>query len=323
MNKQNMTWAFLMHMGFNMWTDPEEKDGIHCHPTRSGINCASDVMRFDRNVWNDTIDKLKKGGCNTIVIDIGEAMKLESYPEFAAKDAFSKKELADEVSRLTDMGFNVIPKYNFSAGHNVWMGNFGRMVSTPEYYKFCDAVIDEACEVFPKADLFHLGMDEECESIQLTQLMCIIRRGELYWHDQNLLFKRVEKNGKRPWIWADYVWHTPEREEEFLKNMTKDVLLSNWYYQQFEHPEGDWHIPAYKAFELLDKHGFDQIPTGGNFVHRNNIDLLYDFCTERLNPELLKGFCMTTWHATLPEKTENLFEAVDAFSEVIEKHNNK
>ncbi len=319
MNK-NIDWGYLLHLGFNMWTEHEEKDGIHCHPTRSGYQCATDYLRFDRAVWNDTIDALKNIGCNMLIIDLGEGVKLESHPEIAVEGSLSKKEFCDEVSRLTDMGFKVIPKYNFSTGHNVWMGPYARMVSTPQYYSFCDDIIDEAKEMFPNAELFHLGMDEEVMSVVELHNISIIRQGELYWHDQNKLFSRVEKNGMRPWIWADYVWHTAERRDAFLANMTKDVLLSNWYYHDFKEDSGIWQR-CYQGFELLEKHGFDQFPTASNHAFDENMDLLVDHCNKKIAPERLKGYMMTTWAATVEEKREKHFEGIKIMGDVLKKYN--
>jgi hypothetical protein len=105
----------------------------------------------------------------------------------------TKKEVADELSRLRGLGFEVIPKLNFSSSHDEWMGKYSRMVSTPEYYKVCDDVIDEVCELFGNPGLFHLGMDEEVSSVQEGYTYTVVREGNFYWHDQNRLFKRVER----------------------------------------------------------------------------------------------------------------------------------
>ncbi len=287
-----------------------------------GGRCLKQASRnFDKTVWDDTLDILHKNkSVNTVVIAVRDGMIYETHPDIALEGAWTKEELYDEISRLRSMGLNVYPLLDFSAGHNNWMGVYSRMVSTPQYYSFCEDVINEISEVFSNPELFHLGMDEECLSIQEAQSICIIRNSELYWHDINHLFGLVEKNGSRPWIWADYVWHTKKRETDFLENMTKDALLSNWYYQRFTDPEDDWHYPAYKAFELLDKHGFDQVPTGSNFVHRDNFELLVDHCVKHISDENLKGFMIASWRGMVDKNRDHNKECANVISEVYSKY---
>ncbi len=313
---EKFTWSFLAHIGYNMWADPKEQDGVHAFPQRiaKDNNCACDYLRFDREVWRETADRLKDSGCNQIVFDLGEGIQYESHPEISVKDAVSKAELADELARLRAMGFEVIPKLNFSASHDQWLGIYSRMVSTPQYYRVCADLIDEVSELFSSPSLFHLGMDEECLSVQAEQNYCVIRHGELFWHDLFFLANRAQKNGARPWIWADYVWLTPRTRESFLANMTKEILCSNWYYTRFEEESG-YLYDSYTSYKVLEEHGFDQIPTASNCYCRENMDLTVAHSVKTIAPERLKGFMMTTWRPTLPDKKGILFEAVDLMKE--------
>lgn len=304
--------AFLVHLGFNMWLDQPEKDGIHALPGKGPYQYASDTLRFDSGVWHDLSWLLKEAGCNMILIDVAEGMKYETHPEIAVKGAWSKTQLADELSRLRSMGFEVIPKLNFSAGHDEWMGIYSRMLSTPAYYKFCEDVIDEVYEVFGNPRFFHLGMDEECVSIQenLYELM-IVRQGELFWHDFNHIVRKVEQKGARPWIWADHVWHNGRSRDSFLAHVSKDILLSNWYYGRFEEKDPNNYLyRAYTAYELLEKHGYDQIPAASNCSCRENYRLTMEYVRKVVSDRHLLGIEMTTWMPTIPEKREALEDAV-------------
>lgn len=318
---EKFIWSYLAHLGFNMWADPEEKDGVKCFPTRKGYGCAADHLRFDKDAWYKITDELKDAGCNQIVLDLGEGVQYESHPEIAVKGSWSKNELSDELTRLKGMGFEVIPKLNFSTGHDEWMGIYSRMVSTPAYYKVCSDLIDEVCELFDRPRLFHLGMDEECFSIQETMNLCIIRHGELYWHDFFLYVKSCEKNGARPWIWADYVWHNARSRESFHKNMTKDILCSNWYYHEFKEESG-WLYDSYKAYKDLEDHGFDQLPAASNCVLPENIDLTVEHGVKVIAPERLKGFMMTTWMPTVSERIQKHTDAIALLKAAKEKYEN-
>ncbi len=317
----NFIWSYLVHLGFNMWADPAEKDGIPAFPTRltRDNHCACDYLRFDRAVWNDVVTRLHDNGCNMIIFDLGEGVQYESHPELAVKGSWSKQELADELSRLRSMGFEVIPKLNFATSHDEWLGIYSRMVSTPEYYKVCGELIDEVNELFEHPRFFHLGMDEECRSVQEDLNLCIIRQGELYWHDFFYFVKKAEAGGARPWVWADYIWHTKQSEESFLKHMTKDILCSNWCYSRLEETSG-YQYDARCAYELLDKHGFDQVPTASNCACPENMDLTAAHSLKVIAPERLKGFMMTTWRPTLPEKKEILLEAADLLGQAKTKY---
>lgn len=305
-------WSYLVHLGECMWGDYGPGDGGKCIKTAP--------LSFDESTWKDISVRLKESGaCNTILIDLGEGVEYESHPEIKAPSSWSKKKLADEIARLRSMGFKVYPKLNFSTGHDKWMGIYSRMVSTPQYYTFCKDIIDEVCELFSKPSLFHLGLDEECYSIQTKIPLCVIRNGDLWWHDVNYLFGLVEANGARPWIWADYVWHTKASEKDFIENMSHDVLCSNWYYGNWKHTEG-FLADSMRGYSVLEENGFEQLPTGGNPYGtveycRDNMRLTVEKCVDIVSPEKLYGFMMTTWAMTTLEKKVQLDEAVDALTE--------
>ena len=313
---KDFMWAHFLQFGDGMWGDYAPGDGGRC--------IDNTELMLDKSSWDKIIDRLvETGAANTLVIDVGDGIQYETHPEIVRRGAWSKQRLAEEIARLRGLGFDVYPKLNFSAGHDKWMGVYSRMLSTPQYYSFCKDVIDEVAELFGNPDLFHLGMDEECLSIQQKLPITIIRNGELYWHDVNYLFSLVEAKGARPWVWADYVWHTPEREKSFLENMSHDALLSNWYYQLFNDPENDWHYPAYHAFELLDKHGYDQVPCGSNFAQEANFGLLVEHCSKYVSKEHLKGFFMAPWKKTMPVNEEFHDKGVLIMADVRKKYEAK
>ena len=309
---KDFIWAYLIHLGDNMWGDFGPEYGGECKKTQP--------LKCEDKAWNEIIGRLvEKKCCNTILIDIGEGVQYESHPEISAPGAWSKEKLSDEITRLRTLGFKVYPKLNFSSAHDKWMGIYSRMISTPAYYSFCKDVIEEMSELFGKPELFHLGMDEECYSVQTDSPMCIIRGDELLWHDINYLFDITEKCGSRPWIWADHVWHTPESQKAFLKHASKEALYSNWYYGDFKHTEG-YLFDSMSSYATLEKHGFDQLPTGSNCPDtiefcRDNMRLTVEKCPKIIAPERLKGFMMTSWAMTNEKGRNTNLDAVDCLSE--------
>ncbi len=288
MNTDKM-WINLVHLGSNMWN---EEGNLRGRGEERSNRDASPVLRFDRSLWDKYMLYQKEKGVDTLVIDIGEAMKYESHPELAVEGSWSHDMMRDEIKRLNSMGFKVIPKLNFSACHDIWLKDYNRMLSTKPYYQVCKDVIGEVLEVF-KPEYFHLGMDEETAQNQRNFDHISVRMGDLWWHDLYYLVDIVEKAGAQAIVWSDYCWAKPE---EYVSRMPKSVIQNTWYYHdQFSGDVGDYWRPGLEAFELLDKNGFTQIPAGSIFFNKENMVGLTKYCTENLDDSRISGYMQTVW----------------------------
>ena len=299
--KKEMRGMFLQ-LGNNMWRDVGVGADDH--------DCAKDYLRFDEDVWKRLTDRMVEKGFNAVVIDLGEGCAYPSHPELAVKGTWTVEKVRQELARLRGIGIEPIPKLNFSTCHDAWLKEYGRMVSTPEYYRVCADVIRDVCEIFDKPRLFHLGYDEENFGNQRQYAHAVVRQGELWWHDFNFFIQTVEKLGMRPWIWSDYIWR---HKDEFLSRMPKSVMQSNWYYRQwfdFETIPKERRVHL-ESFLTLEKAGFDQIPCGSNWACEENIAGLVRFCRKNIAPERLQGFLMTTWGPTLPSCEAKLTKGID------------
>jgi hypothetical protein len=218
-----------------------------------------------------------------------------------------------EIARLRGLGIEPIPKLNFSTSHDTWLKDYGRMVSTPDYYKVCSDVIRDVCEIFDKPRFLHLGYDEESFGHQSRYAYGVVRSGSLWWEDFLFFVKTVEKQGVRPWIWSDYIWG---HKDEFLAKMPKSVLQSNWYYRQWFDLETipKARRPHLESFIDLEKAGFDQVPCGSNWACDENMAGLVKFSRKNIAPERLKGFLMTAWTATVPRFEPKLMKALELAS---------
>ncbi len=289
-----INWSFLAHLGYSMWADPvRDRRGVPGIPQEVSEVEAQDIMRFDPDLWQKTTAELAAAGCNMIVLDVGEGMQYESHPEISAKDAWSKEALAAEVRRLKALGIEAIPKLNFSASHDEWMGEYARMLSTTPYYRFCEDVITEVCEVFDRPRLFHIGMDEETYDFQRRYNVCVIRQGEQWWYDLRYLVGTVMRLGARPWMWCDRAWY---HTEEFLRRMSRDIVQSGWCYD-FTGIEGlsDFNAMRIRMFETLDRYGFDQVPTGSVWSRDGNLSALVENLSPILSKEHLTGYMQSVW----------------------------
>ena len=308
-------WSYLVHFGVNSWKDVPLETQDPNMPEKWLTRCCAQHVRFDEPSWQRISAALAKAGCNQIIIDLAEIVVYPSHPELAVKGSWSVERLRKEIDRLRGMGFEVIPKMNFSACHDTWLKDYHRMVSTKKYYQVCEDLIKDAAEIFDHPRFFHLGYDEETAGHQAKHLFAVCRQGELWWHDFLWFVKVTEKTGCRPWIWSDYIWN---HKDEFLNRMPKSVLQSNWYYgSKFNPAEMGDRGKHVEAYEWLDKAGFEQVPTGSNFSCDTNFAGTVKFCDEKCHKELLKGYMMAPWTRTFAIHEEKSMEAVAQMADVI------
>jgi predicted nuclease with RNAse H fold len=290
-----MIWSYLAHLSFNMWEEadapPIPKD---IHPVTEWhlkTRRARPELRWDEVVWQDTVDAMVAAGVNQVILDLGDGVKYESHPEIAVKKAWTPKRLRRELKKLRVKGIEVIPKLNFSACHDAWLGPYARCLSTELYYRVCADLIAEVCDLFDGPRFFQLGMDEETASQQRFSAYTTIRHGDLWWHDLYFLFDQCERANTRPWVWSDACWRQPEI---FLRKMPKHVLQSNWFYMD----RLDKRNVRVRTYLDLDAHGYDQVPTGSNVHSDVNFAATVAYCRKRLDPGRLLGFMQAPWTPT-------------------------
>ena len=309
-------WSTLVHFSTNLWYDIGNKK---CDGSVIWKSPGSASLRFDRALWQEYVDKLVECGCNAIVIDLGDSMIYDSHPELAVEGAFTKDEMRAELDRLNALGFEVIPKLNFSATHDLWLGEYSRMLSTPKSYEVCADLIDEVCELFD-ARLFHIGFDEETYEHQKDYDYATVRNGDLWWHDLVYMAGRVEKNGARALVWSDYARTKPE---EFVARLPRSVIPVNWYYfTEFGENMSEFARIRVQPFHILEEHGFDQIPGGSVEYEKDNMEKLAEYCRAHIASDRLLGFIQTTWASVDQKYFDKLIAGADALGNAIKAFDN-
>ena len=317
--KADFPWAFLLHFGCNISGDisvpPKRGSRMSSLLTDAEFAALSDEdcwmkdrLRFNYGMWRELSAKLRADGCNMIVVDVLEGVVYPSHPELAVRGSWAPEKLADEVARLRGLGFEVVPKLNFSTCHHAWMGPYRRMVSTTKYYEVCKDLIGDVFDIFGDVRLFHLGMDEEdLAPCHHNTSMIIMRQGDLWAHDLRFLVNEVERRGTRAWVWNDLARRLPM--EKHLALMPKSVLQSPWEYSTNKAGVDNACI---RAFKTLADAGYDTVPCGSNcYGFCENFQSIAEFGKREMDPAHLKGFLMAPWLRILEPYRRLLWQSSD------------
>ena len=289
-------WTFFLGLGDNMWQDkwsPKATMPSQC----DGGGRYRETLSTDREVWRRVVDALPSMGINAVLIDIGEGVRYDTHPELAKNGSWTKDELKAELDHMRSIGLEPLPKLNFSACHDAWLGEYAYMLSTQKYYEVASDLIGEVCELFDSPRLFHLGMDEEDYADHHTG-MTSIRSDALWWHDLYFYFRETEKHGARPWIWSDYFW---KHQAGWEQKMPKSCLQSNWFYENIQPKKADGRYPqvGYQTYLELARMGYDQLPAMTDWNCRQNINQTVWFTlTEGIADEHMLGYMAAPWLPT-------------------------
>ncbi len=309
--------ATLVHISTNMWREADNSAEETNEPKvwDSSVEIGSPRLRLDKTLWDEYMVQLKEAGCNTLILDIGDGMVYDTHPEIAVEGAWTKAEMKAEIEKLRGMGFELVPKLNFSATHDYWMKDYARMVSTEPYYRFCADVIGEICDLF-RPKYFHIGMDEERYELQEKYDYVVIRQHKAWWKDVLFYIAEVEKHGVRVMMWADHAWR---HMEEFLEYCPRSVIPINWYYHSKFYGELDeYYAFRVRPMKQLIEAGFDLITCGTTVFEMGNFEALAEYSKNHLDQEKLIGMIQTTWQAVIPEYRQQLQDGIDTLKRAME-----
>ncbi len=297
-----MIFSYFLQISNHMWLDRDSITPGWVVQEKWDENNNTDEEVFDR-----LVDFIAERKYNMLIIDVGDGVKLDSHPEIAAPDAWSKEKLAKKLEYIRGKGIEPVPKMNFSCCHNTWQKKWRFMTGTPEHIAFCKDLIREVSSLFG-SKYFHLGLDEETYEHQKYNGVAIVRNEKVFWHDCYELFDCCLECGARPWVFSDYYWHHPDL---FVKYMPKTVLQSNWYYGTFDtRPEA----PRYNTimtYNRLDELGYDQVPVCSTWSSTSNAKQTLAYCKEKLSADRLLGFMTIPWRNTTATEYYTLMSDAD------------
>lgn len=316
MRENKQMWAMMLHLGYNEWHDRDssfkgnDEDQIY-----------RDFLYFDESAYQEIVDFLPAQGMNTIVIDIAEGLCLDSHPELAVKGSFSKQKLYDEIKSLREKGFQVIPKMDFSAAHDAWLGVYHQMVGSKVYESLVRDILEEVCELFDYPEYFHLGMGEETPGTQMGYGHCIERHSNLFWREMYQMWDVLQSHDVRPWISSEYYHRYPK---VFLQKVSHEVLISLEYSTRI-FPEDPLGIRAtsqqQKIFEELCNSGYDFIPEVTVHGIRQTANDMFRFADEKLRDNKhFKGIMAVSDQATVETSKYAIMHIAHRFGVAKKEH---
>lgn len=284
--------ALLGHISYNMWCS-EPRDDVHYG--------YSDKLRFEPDVYKRIVLRASKAGFNMIILELGDGIAWRSHPETTVKDPLSLDELQTLLKFTRDAGLEPIPKLNFSTVHDIWLGEYERMIGTERYHQVCLELIQEATELFDGPRFFHIGMDEETlpHHTDINLEYVVLRLGNEWIRAVERFNEDVKRCGAQAWIWGDAFW---KGRGEIPSSISKDIIISDWQYRN---------EPDYPSMRLIEELGYKQVPAGSNWTRKDNISYLAEFAANNLKPESLLGLMQTVWHPMVSEHERFYDEAID------------
>lgn len=310
-----LLWGNFFEFSYNNYTEkmPPWFNYHHNHEL-----AYAPYLRWDQRLWEDLTSQIAAAGGNAIMLHLGDGIRYDSHPEIAVDGAWTPDELKAEIKRLKSLGIDLYPMLNFSSAHDLWLGKYHQMVSTPEYYAVCADLIAEVAAIFDRPKYFSLGYDEETFGHQSWYEYAVVRQGDLWWRDFLWFVQQVERQGCRNWIWSDKIW---DHNDEFLARMPASVIQSNWYYSEnfdlevdlakakangieIREPEAGVErkkTTPLRAFLELERGGFDQVPAGSIDVSPDNFAGNVRFAQQHLPRSRTLGFMQTYWRPMLEE----------------------
>ncbi len=321
-----MILSLFAQLGHNMWWNDYDK------------------VNFDEDAWTHILDAAEKNGINQIILDIGEGIKYYCYPELSRSGAWSHDRVRAEVERCRNKGIELVPKLNFSATHHLWLGEYGRMMSTRKYYDVCRDLIKEVASLFEGVEYFHLGMDEEGDPQFFKNLpMVHYRQPELLMHDLKYLIDCVKECGKKAMIWGDPCVYHPELFRKYIPY--DDVALNPWIYfairrehwtpvkskqryiKSTEGMLGVEYMEEAPIWQTMTKEGVKGCNDGYKTMPCCSIWGECEYCTDDVvehfynncNPDNLLGFMTAPWLSTLNANEEGIIKSIELLSEAKKK----
>lgn len=327
-------WGFITHVTQNEYG-------------ADGKSTGNRTVVLEDEMIDYILEEMPKAGFNALILEVNDGIQYGTCPEISLKDAWSRKKLKTILKRFKEKGIEVYPELNFSASHDMWLGQYERMKSTPQYYKVVDSLIKEVYELFGSPRYIHIAMDEEDYLHMMNRPYVMFRQKDLYWKDIRFMMDSVIAAGATPWMWACPLFDHPEDFKKYID--ADEVVISPWYFNAFrkEHwtpVESRAEYVAYynepyyaemgikyveedpflvnvrnKAIPMLSE-GYRYVPCASVYNRcEYNADDLVEYFKENSPDEQILGFVTAPWYAGKMANKQYFVESFETLKNAREK----
>lgn len=240
-------------------------------------------------------DEAKASGFNTLVIALGDAVKLSTFPGKLRADAWSADEFVKFVGYARKRGFNVIPDVRllshqesfFGSNHPELMYNSSTYdPRNAKVYTLTTAYLDQLIGLIHPAAI-HIGHDEVSGWLYQRTLLpgkpIGLLPGEsglsadLFLQDVLKIHDYLKNKGVETWMWADMLT-SPNEFPTMLSTglhgggtgygkalrdqLPRDIVICDWHYNDLQ--------PDYPSLTTMQNEGFRVI--GSTWKNNTNIN---------------------------------------------------
>lgn len=280
------------------------------------------VYHFDFNTTmlnRPTIEKILRHiaalGYTSVLWELENAVRLDSCPDVAATDAYSKEEFRQILDLSRSLGLESIPLMQ-TLGHAEYVLRHGKYIvlreqperhnaycpSNPEVRLLLARMMEEYLDLFgPSLKRFHLGGDEvhgfaSCERCRRRD------KTELYLGHLESLASILRTRGIRPGIWQDMLVSFEKNGNPFAR-VPKDYTI--WFWEYY-YPNTDHKTWA----NGVEKSVYQEVQSGREIIYCGAVQCAYDdpfftrykYHRENLTASIsetfqngLSGYCVTSW----------------------------
>lgn len=253
------------------------------------------------------------GKYSHLIIEFWGTLKMDCFPLFGWREAFSKAEIKEIFDEIRAFGIEIIPFFQHwghaslsrggASGKHVvldqdvryeylyrphsggWVYDF----ENPKTLALLKAARDELCELCGEGEYFHIGCDE-AEHLKTAE------EARKVAEHINAVAADLKKNGRRAIVWGDMLLckaqfkpgnqyecnSSAEVANALVDTLSRDVIIADWQYNVTE--------GLIETSKLFKDKGFDVLCCP--FDKRINTAL----CVDSVVEYGLYGFMKTTWH---------------------------
>jgi hypothetical protein len=218
------------------------------HPRIVGIHLDLKYQMPKKSYLLSWLKRLPQLGINTLLVEYEDKFPFSKYPFLRADGAFTPAELKKFLSTARAAGLRVIPlvqtlsHLEFALAHDELASlreapDVPTQIcpSNPNAVAFVKDLLTEVLGYHEQDEFFHIGGDEAWLLGTCPTCAKRVQDDKLPLWAEHIgdILRFVIERGKKPIVWDDALWNTPEK----VTCLPKEAILHNWNYGVTSPPE--------------------------------------------------------------------------------------